>query len=436
MPSSSNSDNDDISMSCIQSYLKTIVNQNAKTATTLNKLDKRVTSIENNNPKRKRDTTTPAQAPQPLHHSSKATETQSDSAKGGPPKRIKCITYKVSNSNSVSAVKPITLVPQSQNTSHPLPPTIPESDSFSGHNEEDQPDYYYSDTASHNSPTNNLDLTNCSEMSDENNNDVTPDVPHKISFPKIECPDNSTWNPSPEIIQWYADIADKELDTNQIDSVNSDFLPSDEISKHFEPPKVPKSIWNRCKLQPSDAHKQRSLTHIQQTISIAIKPLLSVLENLESSDPNQKSVANAIQLLSHANLKTSRFRRSLLAKHLQNDVKAGLFAQPVSASELFGDNFEDAVETAYKTHTSSRKAVFIPKPPPTLNNYPSTSSAHQRHHSTSTSSSSNQSSRGSATDKAFRGYRASSRSFGRGFRGSRSSSKPRGQYGQKLDNRY
>lgn len=361
---------DIVTMSAIQSYLKTIVEQNSKTASTLKSLDKRVSSIEDcsekpttylNNPKRK--SISKSEAIQATASGSIDSESLVI-VKGGPSKKLK-----VSDSNlALSALKPYTL-PPSRNYSSPLPPTHSERDSYSGRNEEAQPGPTDSDSA-------DSDISHYSSLSDHNNNSFHNEEEYnddptaantfadtgKVSFPTLTASDNSTWKPSHDTVQWFSSIANIELDSNQLSSVNNDFQPPDDIAKIFEPPKVPKALWNRCKRSPSDTHNQRALTQIQDTVCSAIKPLLSVMESLNPTDPNLKKVASSIQLLAHANLKTSRVRRSFLSKHLRNDIKYDLLSQPITSSELFGDNFDTAVENAYKAKASTQKAVFIPKP--------------------------------------------------------------------------
>ena len=81
--------------------------------------------------------------------------------------------------------------------------------------------------------------------------------------------------------------------------MTDDFKPPDDLAAIFEPPFLPKAIWSRCKSFPAELQCQKSLSSVQKTVSSAIKPLLSVLDSLDSSDPK---IASAIHLLSHANL--------------------------------------------------------------------------------------------------------------------------------------
>ena len=54
-----------------------------------------------------------------------------------------------------------------------------------------------------------------------------------------------SWVPSARTMDWFCKVADHELDDGQIDSLFDTFLLSHEIAPYFEPPKLPKPIWDR-----------------------------------------------------------------------------------------------------------------------------------------------------------------------------------------------
>ena len=354
---------DQPTLSAIHSVLKTIVDQNKKTSDSLHQLAKRVSVIEH-----KSDFSDPINLPRPKR------KLPSDSHEPNPvpcpSKAIKCAIFSSAKQLDLG-VKPDN-VPRSQNV-FPLPSSsglktlkaLKEKELSSGSNEEVQPG---SDSdCSIEDSVNDYYVSICSDddMGDGNsetcisgNND---DAPGFRKFPTLSRSDNATWHPSTYLIDWYKVVADTELDDEQIASVTDDFKPPDDLAAIFEPPLLSKAIWSRCKSFPAELQLQKSLSSVQKTVSSAIKPLLSVLDSLDSSDPNRAEIASAIQL-SHANLKTSRVCRRLLSRHLLNEVKPGLFSQPVTFSELFGSPFENAVEEACKSYSSENKGIFIPQP--------------------------------------------------------------------------
>ena len=86
-----------------------------------------------------------------------------------------------------------------------------------------------------------------------------------------------SWQPSSSTLNWFRQVADTELDDQLIEEVSKQFQPSSEIEKHFEPPKLPKSIWDRLVNNNSELAKQRNIIKSQKIICNAMMPLFTVL---------------------------------------------------------------------------------------------------------------------------------------------------------------
>ena len=194
------------------------------------------------------------------------------------------------------------------------------------------------------------------ELSIASSSDSSPELP-------IMGSENvGSWMPSARTMDWFYKVADHELDDGQIDSLFDKFLPSPEIAPHFEPPKLPKPIWDRlAKRNKEEVIKQRSIFKSQKLLCGALMPLLSVLDSLDSKDPNQKLLASAIQVLCSANLKLSKTRRGAVRPLVKPELRSILCDQKVSHLHIFGSDFDKCTETASKAHSSITKVLIPPK---------------------------------------------------------------------------
>lgn len=192
-----------------------------------------------------------------------------------------------------------------------------------------------------------------SKSEDESDEDVIPILDSETA---------PTWKPSDKVLKWYTQVADIELKDEQISEISDKFSPPAEIDVHFQPPQLPKALWQKCKSSSLEFQRQRTLWKIQQSSSLAIKPLLSVLETLESGDPKRKDIAASIQLICSSNLKMSRYRRNLSGHNIRKDIRANLFATPVSHLNLFGTEFETAADNALKSQAATQKIIYNAKP--------------------------------------------------------------------------
>ena len=176
-----------------------------------------------------------------------------------------------------------------------------------------------------------------------------------LDIPVLASKPCHSWNPPKRSFEWYKRIADTELSEADLEDFMKDFIPSEDVSNHFNPPKLPSSIWNRIRSQSCNSDefiKQKCIMKSQKFQSSAIMPLLSVLESLKSSDPNQKLVASAIQMISSSNLQLTRLRRTSVAKFVKSELRQPLFSQPVTHLHMFGADENESAEKVIKTHSS------------------------------------------------------------------------------------
>ena len=144
------------------------------------------------------------------------------------------------------------------------------------------------------------------------------------------------------------------------------FIPPSESKKHFEPPKLPLSIWNRLKSanNSDELFRQKAILKSQKYQTNAILPLLSVLESMGPADPNQKLVASAVQMLCSSNLQLSRLRRTVIAKHVNLELKQPLFSQPVTHLHMFGSDHDTSADRALKSQATSFQKMLTQKAKP------------------------------------------------------------------------
>lgn len=182
------------------------------------------------------------------------------------------------------------------------------------------------------------------------------------NLPIISNETNGNWHISEDTLQWYQTVADLELDEEQILNLEELYSSSDNIAEEFVPPKVPSVFWNKIRHNNVELYKHKSVMKSQKLTTLAVKPLLSVLDKMDRNDPNVSMIASSIQLICSANLQLSRLRRASTVKFMKNDFKSELFSLPVTHRDLFGTDFEAAADQAIKAQNSSQKVLFHPKP--------------------------------------------------------------------------
>ena len=218
-------------------------------------------------------------------------------------------------------------------------------------------------------------------------------------IPILTVKQDHSWDAPKKSFEWFKRIADSELSDADLDNFMKDFIPPNDIAKHFEPPRLPNAIWNRIKAQSYSSDeflKQRSIMKSQKFQSSAIMPLLSVLESLKPSDPNQRLVASAIQMLCSSNLQLTRLRRTSVAKFAQSVLRQPLFSQPVTHLHMFGADENESAEKVLKTQATSFSKVLNNPIPSKLKNFRPNQFSQESLHSSEISSRSYQAPAGSS----------------------------------------
>ena len=115
-------------------------------------------------------------------------------------------------------------------------------------------------------------------------------------------------------------------------------------------------MWNNIK-SSSDANRHKAIYHSQEMLYTSVKPLLSLLDNLEG-EKNKELCANAIQLICSSNLQLSRFRRAMASHTLNTDIRKSVLSLPVTHKSLFGQDFQKSVEEIIKVQASTSKSIL------------------------------------------------------------------------------
>lgn len=182
-------------------------------------------------------------------------------------------------------------------------------------------------------------------------------------LPIIGKNDTQNWNISEETLSWFKTVADLDLKDEEITEIEKPFSPVEELRPHFTPPEIPPVLWSKLKNNNAEYFKQKSLLRAQKLNCSGLKPILSVIDNMDPADPNRSMLASAVQLIACSNLQISRTRRSATAKHVRADLRSNLFSNQVTHQNLFGSSFDTVSEQAVKTSSSIQKLLVHTKKP-------------------------------------------------------------------------
>ena len=201
------------------------------------------------------------------------------------------------------------------------------------------------------------------EETEKSNTSFSSSKANELKFPVLGSASAPAWTPPESSFKWFSEVADLELDENVLQSLKESFATSEELEKHFSPPRLPPSLWNLAKGNNAVKYRSKVVSKAQELSYLAIKPLLNVLNRLDDSDKESiREVASAIQLITNSNLLLNRFRRSNVAQFVQPKCRKSLLSQPVTHDGLFGKDFELASDNALKEAASSSKVLIVPKP--------------------------------------------------------------------------
>ena len=170
---------------------------------------------------------------------------------------------------------------------------------------------------------------------------------------------DANWCPEKKFLEWYLKVADIELDKKNLDALKEEFSCEDAILEHFSPPKFDDSLWQFVQAKQGDTSRLKSLYKTQESIFLAIRPLLTVAA--KSSKEHRSHILKSIQLLCSANLDLNRYRRLVIAPHLKPDLKRQVLSLPIKHNTFFGDDFAKSTEDIVKKQSTLDKIMSKPK---------------------------------------------------------------------------
>ena len=253
---------------------------------------------------------------------------------------------------------------------------------------------------------NELEAAYCpSEMEGEEGNakevdGSDADSEESLDLDVIGGSEKESWAPSKKVFEWFLHVADLEMKKEDLDKIKKDFKASEELTSHFEPPRLPSSVWNsiNSSANHNESTRLKTIFKAQEYICHAMKPLLSSLSLLPKE--SRSNLSTAIQLLCNANLTLNRYRRAVVTPHIKKDLRKQILSLPVSHNSFFGENFEKSADSVLKEQNTLSKIFIAPRGNLKKSVGPWKNKAHQN----------------SGNDSAsFRGKTAS-RGRGRGFR--------------------
>ena len=178
-----------------------------------------------------------------------------------------------------------------------------------------------------------------------------------IDLPLLGCSNSPNWMPTKSYMDWFNKAADVELNSDEIESIAAAYKSSDEIDSHFSPAKLPTSIMPN--LTRAETYKQKLMYKAEHSYSLALKPLMTVLPKLTHDKETLSQVTSAIQLICSGNLQLNRLRRSSFTQtlNMNNNLRQSLLSNPVTHQELFGIEFEKALDNAIKANSLKSKLL-------------------------------------------------------------------------------
>ena len=181
-------------------------------------------------------------------------------------------------------------------------------------------------------------------------------------FEVIGGPPEAAWTISQKVMKWFLTVADIELKKDDFEELKKRYKPSEENASHFEPPKLPAGIWQTItQSNHADAYKLKHIHRAQDSIYLALCPLLSVLQKVDRS--TRAELTTAVQLIAHSNLLLNRYRRASLIPHVKKDLRKQMQNLPIGHNTLFPNDFEKSTDSMLKEQAVLNK-VLMPKKPP------------------------------------------------------------------------
>ena len=194
----------------------------------------------------------------------------------------------------------------------------------------------------------------------ENILNASSDVEEHVSasdddFEIIGDTPKGNWSPSKKILDWYLKVADLELNKDLISKIHEEFKTEDSLNDHFQPPKLPPSLWSAVQSNSADSYRLKSLYKSQELLYLSIKPLLSVASTC--SKDYRPNILKSIQLICATNLNLNRYRRTIISPHLKSDLRKNILSLPVKHDSVFGEEFSKTADNIIKEQSAMEKVL-------------------------------------------------------------------------------
>ena len=169
-----------------------------------------------------------------------------------------------------------------------------------------------------------------------------------------------SWSVSDKVMAWFDKVADIELDKEKIEELKKKFDPSEEDAHHFVPPKLPLSLWQSISSgsNHADSYRLKSIFKAQESLYLALCPLLTALDSCEKS--LRPSLTSAIQLICSSNLLLNKYRRASVSPYIKKEIRKHMISLPIAHDSLFGKEFEKTTEGVLKEHAVLNKLLHNP----------------------------------------------------------------------------
>ena len=191
-------------------------------------------------------------------------------------------------------------------------------------------------------------------ISDESADEETA---HK-KFNLLGDTDTPNWSPSKESLEFYMQAVDVQLKSEINKALVDKYKSSDKIDEHFSAPRLPEALWNAVQGDFHDSNRLKAVFKIQNNLFLAIKPLLSLLDTVEKEQADM--LLESIQLICSSNLDLNKFRRVMVARHLQPQLRKQVLNLPVTHNTCFGDDFSKATDNIIKEQAAIDKVIKKP----------------------------------------------------------------------------
>ena len=196
----------------------------------------------------------------------------------------------------------------------------------------------------------------------EEENETPRENSSDSEFEVLGAPPEGSWKVDKKVLNWFYTIADIELKKEDMDNLKKTYQTPKDLSSHFEPPKLPPTIWQTIsQSNHADLFRLKHIHRAQDSLYLATRPLLSVLEKCDKS--LRSELCSAIQLIASSNLLLNRYRRASILPHVKKELRTQIRNLPITHNSLFKEDFEKSADSLLKEQAALNK-VLLPKKPP------------------------------------------------------------------------